>query len=323
MILYLVTILLLVVLELLYFRIADRFNIIDKPNLRSSHTRITIRGGGIVFLLGVWIYGLFYGFHYPWFLAGLTAIAGISFVDDMCSLPNKFRLVVHFVAMLLMFQELGVLKLDSWWIVLLGLILCVGVINAYNFMDGINGITGGYSLAVLFPLLYVNNASPYMENDFLITVVLSVCVFCLFNFRKKARCFAGDVGAVGIAFILLFALGKLILRTGDFSYLLFLAVYGVDSVLTIIHRILLHENIGEAHRKHAYQLMANELGIPHVVVSLVYMGIQVVISFGLVLFPVNKWLYFGGVVLLLAMTYVLFKKRYYHLHEEYLRLREG
>lgn len=323
MILYLVTILLLVVLELLYFRIADRFNIIDKPNLRSSHTRITIRGGGIVFLLGVWIYGLFYGFHYPWFLAGLTAIAGISFVDDMCSLPNKFRLVVHFVAMLLMFQELGVLKLDGWWIVFLGLILCVGVINAYNFMDGINGITGGYSLAVLFPLLYVNNVSPYMENDFLITVVLSVCVFCLFNFRKKARCFAGDVGAVGIAFILLFALGKLILRTGDFTYLLFLVVYGVDSVLTIIHRILLHENIGEAHRKHAYQLMANELGIPHVVVSLVYMGIQVVISFGLVLFPVNKWLYFGGVVLLLAMTYVLFKKRYYHLHEEYLRLREG
>lgn len=323
MILYLVTILLLVVLELLYFRIADRFNIIDKPNLRSSHTRITIRGGGIVFLLGVWIYGLFYGFHYPWFLAGLTAIAGISFVDDMCSLPNKFRLVVHFVSMLLMFQELGVLKLDSWWIVLVGLILCVGVINAYNFMDGINGITGGYSLAVLFPLLYVNNVSPYMENDFLITVVLSVCVFCLFNFRKKARCFAGDVGAVAIAFILLFALGKLILRTGDFTYIVFLAVYGVDSVLTIIHRILLHENIGEAHRKHAYQLMANELGIPHVVVSLVYMGIQVVISFGLVLFPVNKWLYLGGVVLLLSMTYVLFKKRYYHLHEEYLRLREG
>lgn len=323
MILYLVTILLLVVLELLYFRIADRFNIIDKPNLRSSHTRITIRGGGIVFLLGVWIYGLFYGFQYPWFLAGLTAIAGISFVDDMCSLPNKFRLVVHFVSMLLMFQELGVLKLDSWWIVLLGLILCVGVINAYNFMDGINGITGGYSLAVLFPLLYVNNVSPYMENDFLITVILSVCVFCLFNFRKKARCFAGDVGAVAIAFILLFALGKLILRTGDFTYIVFLAVYGVDSVLTIIHRILLHENIGEAHRKHAYQLMANELGIPHVVVSLVYMGIQVVISFGLVLFPVNKWLYLGGVVLLLSMTYVLFKKRYYHLHEEYLRLREG
>lgn len=323
MILYLVTILLLVVLELLYFRIADRFNIIDKPNLRSSHTRITIRGGGIVFLLGVWIFGLFYGFQYPWFLAGLTAIAGISFVDDMCSLPNKFRLVVHFVSMLLMFQELGVLKLDSWWIVLVGLILCVGVINAYNFMDGINGITGGYSLAVLFPLLYVNNVSPYMENDFLITVVLSVCVFCIFNFRKKARCFAGDVGAVGIAFILLFALGKLILRTGDFTYIVFLAVYGVDSVLTIIHRILLHENIGEAHRKHAYQLMANELGIPHVVVSLVYMGIQVVISFGLVLFPVNKWLYLGGVVLLLAMTYVLFKKRYYHLHEEYLRLREG
>ena len=223
---------LLFVSELLYFRIADHFNIIDKPNLRSSHTSITLRGGGIIFLSGAWLYTAFYGFLYPWFLAGLTAIAGISFVDDVHSVSNKFRLLVHFVSMFLMFQDFEILNLESWWIILIALVVCVGIINAYNFMDGINGITGGYSLAVLLPLLLANRTFHFIDDYFLWVAVLSVLVFCFFNFRKKAKCFAGDVGAVGIAFIILFALGRLILLNGDFTYVLFLAVYGVDSVLT-------------------------------------------------------------------------------------------
>lgn len=314
---------LLFVLELLYFRIADHFNIIDKPNLRSSHTSVTLRGGGIIFLLGAWIYIVFYGFPYPYFLAGLTAIAGISFADDVHSIPNKIRLVVHFVAMFLMFQDFGILNLESWWIILIALVVCVGIINAYNFMDGINGITGGYSLAVLIPLLFVNKALHFMDDHFLWVAILSVLVFCFFNFRKKAKCFAGDVGAVGIAFIILFALGRLILLTGDFTYMLFLAVYGIDSVLTIIHRIMLHENIGEAHRKHAYQLMANELEIPHVIVSLMYMILQLCISMGLILFPIYHWIYFFSVIVVLMLMYILFKRKYYCLHEEYLKTKIG
>ena len=309
---------LLVVLELLYFQIANHFNIIDKPNLRSSHTHITLRGGGIIFLLGAWLFSIFYGFQYPWFLAGLTAIAGISFVDDVRSVPNRVRLLIHFAAMLLLFQEFGILNLESWWMILLGLIFCVGIINAYNFMDGINGITGGYSLAVLLPLYYLNRELDFVDPNFLLVVLFSVLVFNFYNFRTQARCFAGDVGSVGIAFIILFALGRLILQTGDFSYLLFLMVYGVDSVLTIVHRLLLHENIGEAHRKHVYQLMANELRIPHVVVSSVYMGTQLLLSFGLILLPFNHWAYFGIVLVILTVIYVWFKKKYYHLHEEYL-----
>lgn len=309
---------LLVVLELLYFQIANHFNIIDKPNLRSSHTHITLRGGGIIFLLGAWLFSIFYGFQYPWFLAGLTAIAGISFVDDVRSVPNRVRLLIHFVAMLLLFQELGILNLGSWWMILLGLILCVGIINAYNFMDGINGITGGYSLAVLLPLYYLNRSLEFVDPNFLLVALCSVLVFNFYNFRTRARCFAGDVGSVGIAFIVLFALGRLILQTGDFSYLLFLMVYGVDSVLTIVHRILLHENIGKAHRKHVYQLMANELKIPHVVVSSVYMGTQLLLSFGLILLPFNHWAYFVIILVILTVIYVWFKKKYYHLHEEYL-----
>ena len=314
---------LLFVSELLYFRIADHFNIIDKPNLRSSHTSITLRGGGIIFLSGAWLYTAFYGFLYPWFLAGLTAIAGISFVDDVHSVSNKFRLLVHFVSMFLMFQDFEILNLESWWIILIALVVCVGIINAYNFMDGINGITGGYSLAVLLPLLLANRTFHFIDDYFLWVAVLSVLVFCFFNFRKKAKCFAGDVGAVGIAFIILFALGRLILLNGDFTYVLFLAVYGVDSVLTIIHRIMLHENIGEAHRKHAYQLMANELKIPHVVVSLMYMILQLCISMGLILLPINHWIYFCSTIIVLTLMYILFKRKYYCLHEEYLKTKIG
>ena len=318
-IIYTIIIVLFFVAELFYFKIADKCNIIDKPNLRSSHTSITLRGGGIIFLVSTWIWVAFFGLAYTWFLVGFTAIASISFVDDIHSVPNRIRLVVQFIAMLLMFQDFGILNLESWWMIIIALILCVGIINAYNFMDGINGITGGYSLAVLLPLIYLNSKLGFVESSFLIVVLMGVLVFNFFNFRKKAKCFAGDVGSVGIAFIVLFAIGKLILLTDDFTYILLLAVYGVDSVLTIVHRMMLHENIGEAHRKHTYQLMANELKIPHVVVSTIYMCMQLAVSFGLILLPVNHWMYFVEVLLVLCVVYVLFKKKYYHLHEEYLR----
>ena len=258
---------LLILFELAYFRIADRFNIIDKPNLRSSHSSIVLRGGGIIFLFGAWLFWAFFGLQYSWFILGLSLVGLISFVDDIHSLPDGVRLVVQFVAMGLMFYQFGILNLNDWWIIIVALIVSVGIINAYNFMDGINGITGGYSIAVLLPLIYLNSCDSFIDMQYFYVTGLSLLVFCFFNFRKKAKCFAGDVGSISMAFILLFALGLLILKTRDFSYIAFLAVYGADAILTICHRIRLHENLGEAHRKHAYQLMANELHIPHVAVS--------------------------------------------------------
>lgn len=315
---------LLLVAELIYFKIADKCNIIDKPNERSSHSSIVLRGGGIIFLIGVWVWSAFYGFQYPWFLAAVTLAAGISFVDDIRSLPDSVRLVVQFTAMGLMFQQLDILHFEMCWVVILALIVCVGASNIINFMDGINGITAGYSLAVLIPLLIMNHKVGFMEESFLMVVILSVLVFSIFNFRErgKAKCFAGDVGSVGIAFIMLFAIGKLVMVTGDVTWLLFLLLYGVDGCLTICHRILLHENLGEAHRKHAYQLMANELKMSHVKVSLIYMALQLVVSLGLIYVCPNTmlahWIYLVGALLVLAVAYVLFKKKYYHLHEEYL-----
>ena len=330
---YSIEFILLLAIELLYFRIADKCNIIDKPNERSSHSTIVLRGGGIIFLLGMWIWAAFFGFSYPWFLAAVTLIAGVSFVDDIRSLPDSVRLVAQFAAMGLTLYELycvpgQFLENAPWWMVsafvVMGLIIFVGASNIINFMDGINGITGGYALASLIPIYVLNRELGFVEESLVLTVILADIVFCFFNFRPKgkAKCFAGDVGSIGIAFILLFLIGRLVMVTGDVSYFIFLLVYGVDGCLTICHRIMLHENLGEAHRKHAFQLMANELKIGHVTVSLIYMALQMAVSLGFIyLCPdtmVAHWVYLVVALIVLAIAYILFKKKYYHLHEEYL-----
>ena len=321
---YLIIVAVLLVAELLYFRIADKCNIIDKPNERSSHSSIVLRGGGIVFLIGAWVWSIFYGFQYPWFLAGLTLVSVVSFIDDIRSLPDSARLVVQFVAAALAFYQMDILHLNLWWVVILALIVYVGITNVYNFMDGINGITAGYSLAVLIPLMFINNGSMYVDSSLIIVSILSVLVFCFFNFRPKgkAKCFAGDVGSISIAFILLFILGTIIIKTQDVTYLILLIVYGIDACLTICHRIMLHENLGEAHRKHVYQLMANELKIGHTAVSSLYMVLQLAISLVFIYVIPNTalahWIYLIAVLVVLGIAYILFKKKYYHLHEEYL-----
>lgn len=313
---YLLVFILLFAAELLYFKVAEKCNIIDKPNERSSHTRITLRGGGIIFYFGALAYFLTNHFEYPWFMLALTLVTFISFVDDVHSTRQVTRLVFHFSAMALMFWQWGLFGLPWWWIVV-ALVVCTGIINAYNFMDGINGITGGYSLVILVALAYINaQVVPFVEQDLIYTVILSVLVFCFFNFRKKAKCFAGDVGSVSIAFVLLFLIGRLVMVTEDLSWIVLLVVYGVDSVLTIVHRLMLHENIGLPHRKHLYQLMANELKIPHVAVSLVYMAVQALAVAGYLYFRTAGYWYLGACILVLALIYVWFMRKYFHLHVE-------
>ena len=336
---YLEILVLLLLAELLYFRIADRFNIIDKPNERSSHSSIVLRGGGVIFSVAMVAWAVMMAVQGQWqvvsdylpFLCGLLLVAGVSFWDDVRSLPDSVRLVVQFGAMALMFWSMGIMHWNMWWIVAIALIVCVGATNVINFMDGINGITAGYALAVLAPLALVNGCpigssttEGFIEQSYLIVAIIGVLVFCIFNFRPKgkAKCFAGDVGSISIAFIMLFAIGRLIVQTQDVTYLIFLLVYGIDGCLTICHRIMLHENLGEAHRKHAYQLMANELKIGHVKVSSLYMAMQLVVSLGFIYLCPDSvsahWGYLVGATALLAVAYVLFKKKYYHLHEEYL-----
>ena len=312
---YLIILVLLFVAELFYFRVADKCNIIDKPNQRSSHTRITLRGGGIIFYLGALAFFLTSEWAYLWFMIALTLITVISFVDDIRSTSQRLRLVFHFTAMALMFYQWGLFSLP-WWTIVVALIICTGIINAYNFMDGINGITGGYSLVILVSLAYVNaEVISFTEQDFIYTMICSVLVFDFFNFRKRARCFAGDVGSVSIAFVVLFLIGSLIFQTKDFSWLVLLVVYGVDSVLTIVHRLLLHENISMPHRKHLYQIMANELKIPHAVVSLIYMVVQAAVVAGYLALREYRYGYLLGSILVLSLLYLLFMKRFFYLHK--------
>lgn len=337
---YLIIAIVLLALELIYFKIADKYNIIDKPNERSSHTSIVLRGGGIIFPLSMLVWVCLHGVFGDWsvvinylpFICGLILIAGVSFWDDVHSLPDSVRLVVQFIATGLMFWSIvlnaGSLSELAWyWLLFIGivaLIVFVGATDVINFMDGINGITAGYALAVLVPLFFLNREEGFIEESYLVVAILGVLVFSFFNFRPrgKAKCFAGDVGSIGIAFIMLFAIGSLIVRTGDITWLIFLLVYGVDGCCTILHRIMLHENLGQAHRKHAYQLLANELGWSHVAVSLLYMSLQLVVSLGFVyLCPdtvLAHWVYLIVAIVVLAAAYVLFMKKYYHLHEEYL-----
>lgn len=323
-IIYIIIFAVLWVAELAYFKVADKFNIIDKPTERSSHSSIVLRGGGIIFLVCLWIWSSFFGFTYPWFLLAVTLIAGISFIDDIHSLPDSTRLVGQFAAMVLMFYQLNMLHLDIWWVVLLALIICVGASNIINFMDGVNGITATYAFASLLPMYLLNEHINFVDPSLIIAVGLADIVFCFFNFRPKgkAKCFAGDVGSIAVAYILLFFIGALIMKTQDVTYLIFLLVYGIDGCLTICHRIMLHENLGQAHRKHAYQLMANELKIGHVKVSLLYMIMQLIVSIGFIYVCPETiaahWIYLICAIAVFSLAYVLFMKKYYHLHEEYL-----
>jgi len=300
----------LFIIELLYFKVADRLNIIDKPNERSSHSSITLRGGGIVFYFGALIYFIYSGFEYPWFFLGLTLMTLVSFLDDVFTLSNKIRLLIHFTSVLLMAYQLDLFDMP-WYYLLIGFIVVVGVINAYNFMDGINGITACYSLAVGGLLVIVNQQLHFIAQDLLIFSLSGVLVFAFFNFRTQAKCFAGDVGSVAIAYILLFVLGLLILTTGNLIYILFLVVYGVDAVWTIIRRILRKENIFEAHRSHLYQFLGNEAGANKLMVSFVYGLIQFGIGYAVILVSTEavqtKFIFSAVLISILSIIYLLFK----------------
>lgn len=349
---YLFMALVLLVVELLYFKIADKYNIIDKPNMRGSSTRITLRGGGIIFPISVLLYYALCGMYNPWFVAGLMLISGVSFLDDLKGVPSIIRLLCHMFAVFAVFVQWSQIigndadrlhifsgSVAVVWAIF-GLVLCAGIINAFNFMDGINGITSGYALTVLIPLVVLNGHSllglvppdqyasglhdrtgvpaGFVYQDLLIVFGMGLIIFSFFNFRKKAVAFAGDVGSISVAFILLFVIGQLIIRTGNIWWLMLMCVYGVDTGCTIVHRIMLGERLSVAHRKHMFQIMANELHMPHVVVSLIYMTVQLLISAGLILLPFNQWIYSAVVLVVLVAIYVLFMKKYYHLHEEYL-----
>lgn len=305
---YQILTLILLIGLLIYFKVAEHYNIVDNPNQRSSHSIVTLRGGGVVYWMAAAVFLAFNYLQAGWlFFAGLTLIAMVSFYDDIKGTTPAVRLLFHLLAMSLIFYMAGVYVQYPWWAVALGYIIFVGIINAWNFMDGINGITGLYSLAVLAGLQYINLVQiPFVNPALIWYPMIASAVFLFFNFRKKARCFAGDVGSVTIAFWTVTLMLMLMLESHSLIWIGFMLVYGVDSVLTILHRMYLRQNIFKAHRLHFYQILANEQKIQHRVVSVIYFVVQLLVSFAIIFgYPVMGWWIFVILSVLLAAIYLL------------------
>ena len=312
MALYIAVGIILLAFEYAYFILAKRLRIVDRPHHQSSHTGVVVRGGGIVFYIAYMLWFFSSDFQYPMIFAGLSIIALTSFADDIHSISPKVRMVLQFIALMVMLYETRVFSFPIVGMVFLS-VVCVGIVNIYNFMDGINGMTGGYSFVVMLALVYVDIfVVDFIDNMLLWFMLLAIVVFNTFNFKKHAKCFAGDVGSLSVGFILVFLILKLIINYGHMYWVSFLVVYAVDGGLTIFHRILLKDNILNPHKKHAYQIMANELHMPHLWVSLIYMGMQAICCIWFILSPGNTTmvLQFG----LLALLYLGFMQKYYHLH---------
>lgn len=310
------------VLMLAYFKIANKYNIIDKPNHRSAHTEITLRGGGIIFPIAYLFFMVsqvtfkHYGLsmnqsiqpNFWIFGAGLLIICTISFIDDLRELSSKIRLVFHFMSVTLLLYFINAFQLLPLWAIPICYILIIGILNAYNFMDGINGMSGIYSLIVLGSLWYINqNFITFIDPNFIIYPLLASLVFLFFNFRKKAKCFLGDIGSMGIAFWVIALLALIMFKTGQLKWILFLTVYGADTILTIIERLRLKENIFDAHRRHLYQLFANEKKISHLRVSFAFALIQLVINLFVIFSDLPDWLIFSVILLPAVVLYLLIK----------------
>lgn len=309
------------IIMLLYFKVADRFNIIDKPNQRSSHTEITLRGGGIIFWFSALLYFAQHVQNNYFFFTGITLVSLVSFWDDIQGLSNKIRISIHFLSISLIFYDLDLFSTMPIWGVIIVYVIAIGLINAYNFMDGINGITGLYTLVVMGSLLYVNTKIHlFTDGDFIKYAMLASLIFLFFNYRKKAKCFAGDVGSIAIAFWVIYLVLKLVLATESVIWLLFLAVYGVDAVCTILHRLYLKQNIFEAHRLHLYQVLSNEYKIQHRLVALCYALMQLAISFLVVILyqKIQDAVIFLIVVLPLIFIY---SSKFYLINKNNLRIK--
>ena len=300
---YLTVLFLNIISLVVYYRIALRFNIIDQPNERSSHDYITVRGAGIIFLITGLFWALSPSIQNFYIIFGLTSIGLISLLDDIFTLPNKLRFVAQILSVLLVFIDIGLFS-SNIIIILSASILYLGWINAFNFMDGINGITSFYALSILVPMYIAFGDFSTTVSSLILFLAMSVLVFMTLNVRARALAFCGDVGAIVLAYLIGYLVITLIMSTGKIEYILMGGVYGIDAIFTIIRRLKKGENIFQPHRSHLYQLLSNELNWHFLTVSLVYSLLQLTISL-IMLFAlqtVPQYSIFVAIVILVSIT---------------------
>lgn len=283
-----------------YLLLAKKFNILDIPNNRSSHTKSTIRGGGIIFPISIVFYAILYGFSHSYFLISLLLISIISFIDDIYTISSKWRFLIQLISAVLLLMELFS-PISAYYLIFIPVL--VGIMNGYNFMDGINGITVSYSLVNVITLFVINQELVFIENDLLLIVLFSLLIFSFLNFRNKAICFAGDVGSVSMAVIVLFFLLKLILSTSNPVYILLLVVYGLDTGATLLFRFLKGENVLNPHREHLYQKIVDFSKWNHLKVSSLYAFIQLFLNFIVIYFVSNSAFKYSLSLLIICILY--------------------
>lgn len=304
-----------------YIGWAQRRQVLDQPNLRSSHTLPTVRGGGIIFPVAWLCFEVWNGFPSPWVTLGLLLIAGVSFLDDLRPLGSTLRFLTQMLGFAFLYQQLGLWgSFSSSWLIVV-LVFSVGLINVVNFMDGINGITGFYGLVFFGSVYLINSPVPFFSpaNPTLF-MVLGLAAFGYFNFRKRARCFAGDIGSTSLGFLMIYFLISLVFQQPSkeslgvfrWEYLFLVAIYGIDGILTIFQRLFQGENILQPHRKHLYQLLANEFQWPHLWVSAIYAGLQLGLNLLILGFPQHPFTVLWATLLLgalyLPLKYYLFQR---------------
>ncbi|MEM7111604.1 MAG: polysaccharide biosynthesis protein [Chloroflexota bacterium] len=286
----------LVIYSLLWLS-RNRQILLDVPNERSSHTQPTPRGGGIaiasVTLLGIWLSSSALNAEQVLLLASYTVaallIAGVSLIDDWITLSNRLRFTIHIVAAVLVVVRIGFWQtiplpfVGNIDIGLLGipltLIWVVGLTNAYNFMDGIDGIAGTVALIAggTWAMIGSSYEVPIITNLGLL-IAASSLGFLAHNWHP-ARIFMGDVGSAFLGFT--FATLPLLmvnLAPQNSSNELFLAAgilvvwpFLFDAVFTFIRRLSQGEKVWEAHRSHLYQRLVI-VGFRHNLVTIIYAG---------------------------------------------------
>lgn len=312
---HLIVFLILILMALIYHRLALKFNIVDKPNHRSSHVHTTVRGGGILFPFAVLFWWMAFDFHHTWMVLGIIWISAISLLDDIYTLSSKIRFGIQILALTMAFYDLGVFSQVNWLALPVLYFIALAVINGINFMDGINGITGLYGIVFLGSILAVNIYTGIFDQYLIRYEILSICVFLLFNLRKKALMFAGDIGSISLAYVMVYLMVQWYLDSGSWTVILFLLVYGADTAITIFDRIGKREKISEPHRNHLYQILANQGNKSHVNIALIYAVLQLGINFAFFIYPKSvpsSFVGFGVIVIVgllyIGIKYLLIKR---------------
>lgn len=333
---YLIAPVLFVFYAFLYLKAAKRFKIYDHPVGRSSHLNQTKTGFGLFVLFGLMVYCIFFPYTLKsFFIIGLIMMGTISFIDDIVFVKHFIRLIFQIFALTLMAIELpyDYISTEKLPVIIACVIFGIGVLNAFNFMDGINGMLGLNSLVILLSFWWLNSHSVDMQGskiefanpNFIYTMIIGVLTFLFLNFRNKAKVFAGDAGSIGLAFVIFYLMMSLIFKTGNYAYLLLFGVVGMDAGLTVIYKLILKENIFVPHRDFLFKKLVHVGKEKHLKISAIYALLQAIISIIIILLPLQRRLstqlsiLFIGVVTLGAI-YISVRNKY--TKQRIIRIRE-